>query len=100
VKFPKELRDKKDIGDLAKNKKCSIKDCSEIAIRSLSENSWKKYVEKAGLKYNANSRHKIFLCKIHYHQSNKFRKSQEKMFQKKGFLDNSNAMKKGKWGDD
>jgi hypothetical protein len=97
VKLPKELRDKKDLGDSTKQRECSIKGCSETAVRSLSENSWKKFIEKAGLKYNPNLRHKIFLCKIHYNQSSKHKKSQEKMLQKKGFLDNSNAAKKGKW---
>ncbi|MFW9999434.1 MAG: hypothetical protein ACFE9Q_02895 [Candidatus Hodarchaeota archaeon] len=97
MKLPKELRDKGELSGSTKNRKCSIKDCSEFAIRSLSESSWKLYIEKAGLKYNKNARHKIYLCKIHYNQSNKYRKSQEKIFQKKGFLDNSIAVKKGKW---
>ena len=97
MKLPKELRDRKDLGDLVKSKNCSIKGCSEIAIRSLSENSWEKYLEKTGLKFNKNSHHKIYLCKTHYSQANKYRKSQEKIFQKKGFLDNSVAIKKGKW---
>lgn len=97
MKLPKELRDKTEFGGSAKNRKCSIKACKEIAIRSLSENSWKKYVEKAGLKYNENSRHKIYLCKKHYNESNKFKKSQEKIFQKKGFLDDSVAVRKGDW---
>ena len=93
MKLPKELRDKRDLGGTAKNRKCSIKGCSEIAIRSLSENSWKKYIEKAGLRYNENSRHKVYICNKHYNQSNKFKKSQEKLFQKKGFLDNHHATK-------
>ena len=97
MKLPKELKDKSELGGSAKNKECSIKECGEDAIRSLSENAWKNYVEKSGLKYSKNSRHKIYLCKAHYNQSNKYRKSQEKIFQKKGFLDNSLAVKKGKW---
>ena len=97
MKLPKEIKDKKDLTRSAKSRKCSIKGCDEIAIRSLSENSWKKYIKKAGLKYNENSQHKIYLCKRHYNQSNKYRKAQEKIFQKKGFLDNSIATKKGKW---
>jgi len=97
MKLPKELKDKSDLGGSAKNKDCSIQGCGEVAIRSLSENAWKKYVENSGLKYNKNSRHKIYLCKIHYNQSNKYRKSQDKIFQKKGFLDNSMAVRKGKW---
>lgn len=97
MKLPKELKDKNDLGGSAKKRECSIIGCGEEAIRSLSENAWKKFVEKSGLKYSMNSRHKIFLCKAHYNQSNKYRKSQEKIFQKKGFLDNSTAVKKGKW---
>jgi len=97
VKFPKELRDKKDLGGKVKNRKCLIKGCSETAIRSLSENSIKKYIEKAGLSFNENSLHKIYLCKKHYNLSHKFKKTQEKLFQKKGFLDNATGVKKGKW---
>ena len=97
MKLPKELRDKRDMGGTTKTRKCSAEDCNENAIRSLSENAWKKYVEKAGLKLKNSSSHKIYLCKPHYSQSNKFRKIQEKNFQKKGFLDNSASLKKGKW---
>lgn len=99
MKLPKEIRNKRDLAGTAKIKKCSIKGCVENAIRSLSENAWRKYIERAGLKFNENSLHKIYLCKLHYNQSNKCRKSQEKRFQKKGFLDNSIAIKKGRWGD-
>ena len=97
MKLPKELRDKREIGGNSKTRRCSVKTCNENAIRSLSENSWKKYIEKAGLKLQDSSNRRIYLCKAHYSQSNKFRKSQEKDFQKKGFLDNSAAAKKGKW---
>jgi hypothetical protein len=97
MKLPKELRDKKDVGVATKTRKCSVKGCQENAIRSLSENAWKKYIEKAGLKIKESANRRIYLCKPHYSQSNKFRKSQEKNFQKKGFLDNSSALKKGKW---
>ncbi|MFX0003362.1 MAG: hypothetical protein ACFE9C_15925 [Candidatus Hodarchaeota archaeon] len=97
MKLPKELKDKEDLTRMAKSKKCSITECGEIAIRSLSENSWKNFIEKVGLKFNSNPFHKIYLCKRHYNQTNKYRKSQEKIFQKKGFLDNSIAVKKGKW---
>lgn len=99
MKLPKEIKDKKDLTRLAKSRKCSIQGCDEVAIRSLSENTWKNYIEKAGLKFNTNSFHKIYLCKSHYNQGNKYRKSQEKIFQKKGFLDDSAAAKKGKWED-
>ncbi|MFX1503551.1 MAG: hypothetical protein ACFFDH_21495 [Promethearchaeota archaeon] len=97
MKLPKELKDKGELGGSAKNKQCSINECDEVAIRSLSENAWENYVKNSGLKYNKNPRHKIYLCKDHYNQSNKYKKSQEKIFQKKGFLDNSIAVKKGKW---
>ena len=98
MKLPKELRDKRDIGGNAKSKKCSVESCSENAIRSLSENAWKKYIEKAGLKLKDSSTRRLYLCKPHYNQSNKVRKSQEKSFQKKGFLDDSaSSIKKGKW---
>ena len=103
MKLPKDLRDKRDIRGTTKTRKCSIKECNENAVRSLSENTWKKYVEKAGLILKDSTNRKIYLCKPHYSQSNKFRKSQEKNFQKKGFLDNSvsikNSIKKGKWDD-
>ena len=97
VKLPKELREKGDLSATAsKEKRCSIRSCGNIAIRSLSENSWKAYVEKADLKYFENKKHKIYLCKIHYKEANKYRKSQEKLYQKKGFLDNAHSGKSGK----
>ena len=92
VKLPKELREKGDLSAIAsKDKNCSVKDCKESAIRSLSENKWKAYVEKAQLKYHENKQHKIYLCKLHYKDANKYRKSQEKKYQKKGFLENTAA---------
>lgn len=97
MKLPKELRDKRDMGGTTKTRKCSVVDCNENAIRSLSENAWKKYVENAGLKLKNSSNRKIYLCKPHYSRFNKFRKIQEKNFQKKGFLDDSASLKKGKW---
>ncbi len=97
MKLPKELRDKRDIEGVGKKKKCSVIECSENAIRSLSENAWKKYIEKAGLKLKETPSSRLYLCKAHYSQSNKVKKSQEKIFQKKGFLDNSSSSKKGKW---
>ena len=90
MKLPKEIREKNDLTSISnKNKRCSVRDCNEIAIRSLAENKWKKYVEDANLKYLDNRQHKIYLCKIHYKDVNKYRKSQEKFYQKKGFLDDS-----------
>ncbi len=97
MKLPKELREKGDLSATAsKAKNCSVKDCKETAIRSLSENKWKAYVETAQLKYLENKQHKIYLCKLHYKDANKYRKSQEKRFQKKGFLENTVASAKGK----
>ncbi len=97
LKLPKELREKGDLSATAsKGKNCSVKDCGELAIRSLSENKWKTYVEKANLIIIENRQHKIFLCKKHYKDANKYRKSQEKVYQKKGFLENSAALGKGK----
>jgi hypothetical protein len=97
VKLPKELREKGDLSATAnKGKNCSIKSCGDLAIRSLSENSWKSYVEKADLKYYDNKQHKIYLCKTHYKEINKYRKSQEKLYQKKGFLENSTTVSRSK----
>ncbi len=97
MKLPKEIRDKRDIGGTVKTRKCSVVECDENAIRSLSENAWKKYIEKSDLKLKENPSRRVYLCKPHYNQSNKVRKSQEKIFQKKGFLEDSNSSKKGKW---
>lgn len=97
MKLPKELRDKSELTGKVKRKDCSVKGCSENAIRSLSENAWKKYVETGGLKIKDNPHRKIYLCKSHYSQANKFKKSLEKNFQKKGFLNNSRSIKKGNW---
>ena len=55
MKLPKELKEIRDLsGATSKGKKCSVKGCSELAVRSLSENKWKSYVEKADLRYNEN----------------------------------------------
>jgi len=98
MKLPKELREKKELAGVAnKGKKCSVSDCTEPAIRSLSENKWSSYIEKAGLKIEESKQRKIFLCKIHYKEVNKLRKSQEKIYQKKGFLDNASTARKGKY---
>jgi hypothetical protein len=98
LKLPKELREKKELtGSSGKGKKCSVKDCNKKAIRSLNENKWAIYLEKADLKYDENKNRKIYLCKEHYKDTNKLRKSEEKLYQKKGFLDNSTATRKGKW---
>jgi hypothetical protein len=98
MKLPKDLREKRDLSSTtSKGKLCSIKGCGEIAIRSLSESKWKSYVEKASLSYIENKQHKIYLCKHHYKDVNKFRKSQEKQIQKKGFLENEKELAKFKY---
>lgn len=101
MKLPKELREKSGIkGTSTKEKKCSVRGCGAEAIRSLSENKFAKYIERAGLKIDENKLHKVYLCKVHYREANKFRKSEEKITQKKGFLDNSHTSRKGKYTDD
>ena len=98
MKIPKELREKNDLlGTASKARKCSVIECGGLAIRSLSENKWSKVCEKANLKLNENKQHKIFLCKKHYKEANKMRKSDEKLIQKKGFLEDSTSTKRGKW---
>lgn len=98
MKLPKELREKNELkGTGNKKKKCSVVDCSKEAIRSLSENKWSPYLEKAHLKVAENRAHKVFLCKKHYKSAKKVRKSEEKLTQKKGFLNDQNARRKGKW---
>ncbi|MFX1256606.1 MAG: hypothetical protein ACFFAN_02005 [Promethearchaeota archaeon] len=97
MKLPKELREKSDLtGRTSKQKRCSVKECSEPAIRSLSDNKWGTYIEKAKLEVEENKRNKIYLCKTHYKEANKIRKNQEKIYQKKGFLENNPALKKGR----
>ena len=97
MKLPKDLREKGELSSTAsKGKHCSIKGCGQLAIRSLSENSWKSFVEKANLDYIENKQRKIYLCKGHYKDVNKYRKSQEKQFQKKGFLEDEKGLGRGK----
>ncbi|MBN1802956.1 MAG: hypothetical protein JW891_15715 [Candidatus Lokiarchaeota archaeon] len=96
MKLPKEMREKKEIG-VSKSKSCSVVECKQPAIRSLSENKWNKYLEKAKLNIEENKQHKVFLCKSHYKEANKVRKSEEKLYQKKGFLDDLKAGKKGQY---
>ena len=98
MKLPKELREKQGIqGASKKAKQCSVKNCSKPAIRSLSEDKFSKYAELAKLKLAENRLRKIYLCKEHYNKVNKERKSQDKLSQKKGFLDNARSTKKGKY---
>ncbi len=98
MKIPKELREKEGLsGSIVKDKKCSIEECGEEAIRSLSEEKWGSVIKKAGGKYTENKQHKIFLCKKHYKEYNKERKSEDKLVQKKGFLDKDHSQKPGKF---
>lgn len=97
MKLPKELREKRDLtGATNRGKQCSIIGCKELATRSLSESTWKSYLEKTDLKYKENKQKKIFLCKNHYKDVNKLRKSQDKFYQKKGFLEDSFSSGKSK----
>ena len=97
MKLPKELREKKDLHGPTKIKNCSIRGCNEIAIRSISENKWGSYVETSRLKYEENKLRKIYLCKTHYKSVNKTRKTHEKSFRNKGFLEDALKMKKEKY---
>jgi len=90
VKFPKELKEKQELNLTEKNKNCSVKNCSQVAIRSLSENKWGSFIEKAGLKIVEHKNKKVYLCKSHYKKVKKIKKSQEKLYQQKGFLDDFN----------
>ena len=74
MKLPKELREKKDLTRGGKQKKCSVRECPEIAVRSVSEGKMRRYVEMAKLKIVENKQHKIYLCKTHYREAEKKRK--------------------------
>jgi hypothetical protein len=90
MKLPKELREKQELQTSGgKAKACSVVDCRKQAVRSLSENKWKDYVEQANLTYKENRLHKIYLCKKHYKEAKKVRQKDEKQFTKKGFLDDA-----------
>ena len=97
MKLPKELREKKELHGPTKSRNCSIKGCTEVAIRSISENKWGSYVETSRLKYEENRLRKIYLCKTHYKLVNKTRKTHEKSYQKKGFLENQQVIRRGKF---
>ncbi len=98
MKIPKELREKQELGGaVVKDKKCSIEACGEEAIRSLSEDKWGSVIKKAGGKYVENKQHKIYLCKKHYKEYNKEKKSEDKLVQKKGFLEKDRQQKMGKY---
>ncbi|MBD3196217.1 MAG: hypothetical protein GF317_14260 [Candidatus Lokiarchaeota archaeon] len=90
MKLPKELREKEELRTSGGSSKyCSVIKCRKEAVRSLSENTWKDYVEKAKLKYKENRFKKIYLCKKHYKAAKKIRQKDNKYNQKKGFLDDS-----------
>lgn len=97
MKIPKEIREKKDLKtEGSKARKCSVAGCKADAVRSLSENKYSQYAEKAKLKIVENKLHKIFVCKKHFKEIEKTRKSQEKLYTKKGFLEDQHANKGGK----
>ena len=96
MKLPKELRDRQGLGGAGKKiRHCSVRGCNKVAIRSLSEEKFGSYAEKARLKLDDNRLRKLYLCKEHYNLINKERKSHEKLYKKKGFLDNVRSTKKG-----
>lgn len=97
LKLPKELREKKEMGVKENSEKiCSVKDCGQPAIRSLSEDKYTTYVESLNLNLEENKQHKIYLCKEHYKEVSKKRKTDDKLIQKKGFLTNDPKSKRGK----
>ena len=81
------------MGRIDKGVKCSV--CGKEAARSLSAEK----VKASGLSVHGAEK-RAYLCKEHYKEINKIRKSDEKLIQKKGFLDDSRASKKGKYTDD
>lgn len=90
MKLPKELREKQELKTASNSsKRCSVVDCKREAVRSLSENKWKDYVEHANLTFKENRLKKIYLCKKHYKEAKKVRQKEEKQFQKKGFLNDA-----------
>jgi hypothetical protein len=92
MKLPKELQEDKYLRDRSgKKRSCSIIDCEEEAVRSLSEDKWEGYLKKAGLNYKENRRRKIYLCKDHYRESKRLRKKDESYRKKKGFLKDASS---------
>lgn len=90
VKLPKELQqNKKGPGPSRINKKCSIEECGEFAIRSLSKQKWESYAERANLKLKKSKDRNFYLCKVHYKAANKYRKSAEKLTRKNIFTENT-----------
>lgn len=84
--MPKELKETQN----AKNKKCSIHDCWNNALRSVPESEWESAVRLAGLKYIGKKGFKIYLCKEHFNQAKRNKsKSNNHGASKKGFLVNS-----------
>ncbi len=90
LKLPKELHDRRDLDSkIGKTKKCTIKGCKKTAIRSVSENKWKDYIEKAGFSFIENRAKKVYICRDHYKEVKKVKQKEEKFSQKKGFLNDA-----------
>ncbi len=90
LKLPKELQqNKKGYGPSRINRKCSVEECGEIAIRSLSKQKWEPYAERANLKLKKSKGRNFYLCRVHYKDVNKYRKSAEKLTKKNVFTENS-----------
>ena len=94
MKLPKELREKSELERGGKARRCSVVGCNKKAMRSLSENKYGPYLERAKLQVEESRSNKLYLCKKHYKAAEKIRKSEEKLFRKKGFLNNANQRKR------
>ena len=88
VKLPKEMQQgKKGVPAGKIDKKCMVQDCHEMAIRSLSKQKWEPYIDKAKLKIVESKKRNLFLCKAHYKEANKIRKSEKKATKKNVFTE-------------
>lgn len=86
MKIPKDLKQQGNVRDRG----CSIRECSERAMRNLPEQEWKSAVKLAKLSYDENKRKRIYLCRDHYYQVKKHKtRTKKNGTNKKGFLANS-----------
>ena len=64
------------MGRVKKGQPCSVKRCSEPAVRSLSP-SYSSYLVRAGIDVAESSR--LYLCESHYKRLKKLRAEEEKL---------------------
>ncbi|MDH5807105.1 MAG: hypothetical protein QE159_05175 [Candidatus Verstraetearchaeota archaeon] len=64
------------MGRIKKGQLCSIKNCSNIAIRSLSKN-YCEILLKTGLEFNNSER--IYLCRFHYKELKKLKSKEDRL---------------------